>query len=206
MGLFECEHILGIDGKPIETLVTASFTGKEILNSNSMPRNTFILSKRKKAIRTSLANWGSYWHTDSVDAMAAVELSRLQAEKSRAKSSARKEMNKDKVPTTEQDEVFALIEKDFAPHISDLELAEDKLKGLYLYDSCSLSVGVSPPSKRIIDPPNFHPTLKPFIDGLTEALWWEDDNFNYITSTEFHHEKPNKQKLYIFTVDIKRNM
>jgi hypothetical protein len=43
------------------------------------------------------------------------------------------------------------------------------------------------PQKRWIDPPNFSPTSKALIDGLTDAGWWEDDNLEHSLETTFQY-------------------
>lgn len=50
---------------------------------------------------------------------------------------------------------------------------------------CGLVVTIYAPTKRRLDPPNFYPTVKALVDGLTEAKIWTDDNDNVIKSTKF---------------------
>lgn len=44
---------------------------------------------------------------------------------------------------------------------------------------------VFPPTRRRLDPPNFAPTTKALIDGLTDAEWWEDDDFTHVLESSF---------------------
>lgn len=43
------------------------------------------------------------------------------------------------------------------------------------------------PERRWIDPPNFSPTSKALIDGLTDAGWWDDDNLEHSLETTFRY-------------------
>lgn len=50
---------------------------------------------------------------------------------------------------------------------------------------CHLTVTVYKPTRRRLDTPNLYPTVKPLVDGMTEAGIWTDDNDNVIKSTKF---------------------
>lgn len=209
--ILQCEHILGLNGRPIQSSLVFALTPKETLNSNSLPNNTFFLGKLKRVIRDKGAFLGSSWHTDTSLALASVELSEIIKERNHMKSTVRKSMNKDGLSKDEQSVILADVDENYKDEISSLSSIvalhssnKDDNDTPYLYDSCTISIGVSPPTKRVIDPPNLYPTIKPFVDGLTDALWWKDDNFNYITSTEFHYVNPNPHKMYVFYLDIKK--
>ena len=62
---------------------------------------------------------------------------------------------------------------------------------------------VCPPTRRRVDPSNFQPTLKPFIDGLTDAAWWPDDDFTHCVETSFVYGglSPCRGQ-YMFVIDI----
>lgn len=49
----------------------------------------------------------------------------------------------------------------------------------------TVDVYVYAPSKRRIDPPNMYPTVKPLIDGMTDANIWEDDDHTHLTTMSF---------------------
>lgn len=51
----------------------------------------------------------------------------------------------------------------------------------------TVDVFVYAPSKRRIDPPNLYPTVKPIIDGLTDANLWEDDDHTHMESVTFKY-------------------
>lgn len=53
------------------------------------------------------------------------------------------------------------------------------------FDTYKVKFVVYQPQRRWIDPPNFSPTSKAFIDGLTDAGWWDDDNLEKSLETTF---------------------
>lgn len=50
---------------------------------------------------------------------------------------------------------------------------------------CGLVVTIYAPTKRRLDPPNFYPTVKALVDGLTDAGIWTDDNSEVIKFMTF---------------------
>ena len=61
---------------------------------------------------------------------------------------------------------------------------------------CHLVITVSPPSKRRMDPPNFYPTVKALVDGLTDAGLWSDDNGHILKAMSFILGQVTKDKKY----------
>lgn len=57
--------------------------------------------------------------------------------------------------------------------------------GFPKFDTYKVRFVVYQPQRRWIDPPNFSPTSKAFIDGLTDAGWWDDDNLEQSLETTF---------------------
>ncbi len=53
------------------------------------------------------------------------------------------------------------------------------------FSKYTVDVLVYAPSKRRIDPPNMYPTVKPLVDGLTDAGLWEDDDHEHMESMTF---------------------
>lgn len=45
---------------------------------------------------------------------------------------------------------------------------------------CKVIVWVYAPTNRIYDPPNWSPTSKALLDGLTDAKFWTDDNYHVL--------------------------
>lgn len=52
---------------------------------------------------------------------------------------------------------------------------------------CGLVVTIFSPTKRRMDPPNFYPTVKALVDGLTDAGVWTDDNHEVIKYMTFRY-------------------
>lgn len=52
---------------------------------------------------------------------------------------------------------------------------------------CNVRVVIFSPTMRKYDPPNWSPTSKALLDGLTDAEFWTDDNYNIIKEVSFSH-------------------
>lgn len=52
---------------------------------------------------------------------------------------------------------------------------------------CKVRVVIFPPKNYSYDPPNWSPTSKALLDGLTDAEFWTDDNYNIIKEVSFSH-------------------
>ena len=50
---------------------------------------------------------------------------------------------------------------------------------------CNVTITIHPPTKRRMDAPNWYPTIKALIDGLTDGGLWTDDNNEVIQSLTF---------------------
>lgn len=68
---------------------------------------------------------------------------------------------------------------------------------------CHIIVEVFPPSDRRQDAPNWYPTIKPLIDGLTDMGIFEDDNNKVITSVTFVPRQKSGTKKYLFYIRIR---
>lgn len=55
------------------------------------------------------------------------------------------------------------------------------------FDKFEITVTLKPPIRNRIDPANYYPTAKALIDGLTDAGWWEDDNFEHLLEVRFRY-------------------
>lgn len=67
---------------------------------------------------------------------------------------------------------------------------------------CEVRVIVYAPTKRKYDPPNWSPTTKALLDGLTDAEIWTDDNFNIIKRVSFEHGGLSGTKNYRIELNI----
>ena len=67
---------------------------------------------------------------------------------------------------------------------------------------CHMVITVRPPSARRMDAPNWYPTVKPLIDGMTDAQLFTDDNDHVITSMTFLRGRKTTTKHYLIVIDI----
>lgn len=91
--------------------------------------------------------------------------------------------------------------KDEKPNI-----APEDVGAKYLFSKYKTTITVSPPTKRRLDPPNLYLTVKPLIDGMTDAAVWEDDSFDYMEEMSFRYGgatgKASKFVIRILVEDI----
>ncbi|RRN50482.1 hypothetical protein EI220_06625 [Streptococcus suis] len=72
-------------------------------------------------------------------------------------------------------------------HIAFLKVSEGKYTTHTKKHPCGLLVTIYAPTKRRMDPPNFYPTVKALIDGMTDAGIWTDDNHEVIKFMTFEY-------------------
>lgn len=70
------------------------------------------------------------------------------------------------------------------------------------HNPCYVIVTIHPPTKRRIDAPNFYPTIKALIDGMTDAGLWIDDNNQIIKFMTFILGEKTENKKYKFSISI----
>lgn len=68
---------------------------------------------------------------------------------------------------------------------------------------CHIFVHICPPSSRRMDAPNWYPTVKALVDGLTDAHIFKDDNDNVITSFTFIRGPQTTNKKYQIVLEIR---
>lgn len=72
------------------------------------------------------------------------------------------------------------------------------------FDTFDVDVYVYPPTKRRLDPPNLYPTVKPIIDGMTDAEIWEDDDWTHLQKMTFAYGGQCKVKdMFIIELVVK---
>ena len=67
---------------------------------------------------------------------------------------------------------------------------------------CKVRVVIFSPTMRKYDPPNWSPTSKALLDGLTDAEIWTDDNYNIIKRVSFEHGGLSGSKNYRIELNI----
>ena len=104
------------------------------------------------------------------------------------------------------------IRSDITAHLRRVANAEarqyvgDLPDGVSLYTKthpCHILVHIQPPSSRRMDAPNWYPTVKALIDGLTDMHMFEDDNDGVITSFTFLRGPKTENKKYRIILEIR---
>ena len=69
---------------------------------------------------------------------------------------------------------------------------------------CTVTITIYQPTNRRMDAPNWYPTIKALIDGLTDGGLWTDDNNEVIQSITFKFgglSGSNKYKIEISVIN-----
>lgn len=179
---------------------------KQILNSN-VSLHRMVQSKIVKELREIAADKGLTYHAPEHADAATLRYECLQEERkittarSRLVRNANKRRKKAKTPE-EQETIDLELAASLATVGEHVPLI-DPADVTYLYDTVTVLVTVCPPTKRHIDPPNLWPTVKPLLDGLTDASWWKDDDFNHVVETSFRYGGTSgKTGTYTLLLDI----
>lgn len=152
---------------------------KMTLNANRMPNHFMVKSNIASYLRKLGQNAGIEGHS-SKNAVSRLEAILAQEDMKTEKARSRKRMNKAKEDDTAIEEKMKQIEKKFSSFPNP-----DEIKVPYLFNQFKIKTTVYSLTKGRIDPPNFYPSIKHIIDGLTDASWWEDDNFNQLVEISF---------------------
>lgn len=67
---------------------------------------------------------------------------------------------------------------------------------------CNITITISAPTSRRMDPPNLYPTVKALIDGMTDAGLWIDDNYTVIQALTFKYGGKSGHKNYVLRFEI----
>lgn len=153
---------------------------EKILNSNSMPSKYIIKSLKAAWLREEAGKIGVELHKDPQSSRNLYSTILLEKEVSNSKGRLKKKMNKRGDTVEEINEAMKKVENDLSPEISSSDIKID-----YMFNKFEVLIEVYPPTGRRFDPPNLGPTVKPMIDGLTDAGWWEDDDHTHLTKTSF---------------------
>lgn len=105
------------------------------------------------------------------------------------------------------------VKADLCAHLRKLSkelgietLSKMEFKQFTKENPCYIGVIVHPPTKRRMDAINWYPTVKPIIDGLTDAGVFEDDNDKIITSMTFVPGMVTDNKKYRFEIIIREGV
>lgn len=174
---------------------------KDTLNSNRMPNHMMVKSKIASNIRQMGVTTGLELHPEQEQATERCKAIEDEEKVKNEKSRSKKRLKKAGVDEKEIEEKMKQIEKDLTP----LKTRND-FNINYMYNKFSVKVKVFSLTKGRIDPPNFYPTIKHLIDGLTDASWWEDDNFDQLTEMSFRYGGvTDKKGFYKFELTIEED-
>ncbi len=67
---------------------------------------------------------------------------------------------------------------------------------------CTVTITVYAPTKRRMDAPNWYPTVKALLDGITDAGLWTDDNNDVIKVVSFKYGGLSGDKQYRLKIEI----
>lgn len=184
------KHIIQVYREELNMKKQLLFTldKSKILNSNSMPNHYIVKGKIVSYLRKMAAEEGLTHHKPEDIKTATKRLMEIyeNANTTQIKKRERALLKKEH-PDLNKKEIEALIEKKF----DNLTVHNNNTLNIpYLFDKFKVIITVCPPSKRRMDPPNFYPTVKAIIDGLTDASWWEDDNFQHLYELSFRYGEP----------------
>lgn len=173
---------------------------KETLNQNRLPHR-FQAGKIIKTLRESAQKIGIERHPEKERASQKLESLMREEKLSSERSRIQKQKKKKDLSDDQIEELLSDAEKELKPEIPSSDILVS-----YLYEYYKVSVTVFSLTRGRMDPPNFYPTIKPIVDGLTDASWWPDDSFLFMTEMSFKYGgvTPTKGK-YIFVIDIEES-
>lgn len=161
----------------------------KVLNANEK-KHHFVHSKIASFLRTLGAEKGIELHeTEEARKLAGRHRDAVNSEKvwTLQKKRARGDLKKKSKGMTEK-AVREQVDLEYAD-LRPAELPMD-VPAQHVFQKFKVTVVVSPPSKRRLDPPNLYPTIKPLIDGMTDVALWPDDSFDYSLEMSFRYGKP----------------
>lgn len=99
------------------------------------------------------------------------------------------------------------VKADLTAHLRKLstEVAQETYEHIEMFSenrTCYMSIIVNPPTRRKMDVPNWYPTVKALIDGLTDAGVFEDDNDNVIKLYVFARGPVTDNKKYKISLNL----
>lgn len=185
---------------PVKKRLLFNLLRTDTLNSNSMPSHHIMKSKIASALRRAGAEAGVSAHSHPEEAAAYLEYLTTVNELLARKGRTRKRMNKAGASEEEINEQMSILD---AAHAEVIALNGAAPAPPYLFEKFTVRVTVCAPTRRRMDPPNFYPTVKALIDGLTDAGWWEDDNFSQLLEMSFRYGGlSGKSDTFTLIVDI----
>lgn len=107
------------------------------------------------------------------------------------------------------DRLHHIVKSQITSHLRELASETDFLADHYEVprftpeNKCYIVVVVNPPTNRRMDSPNWYPTVKALIDGLSDAGIFEDDDDSVISSVTFIRGQKTDNKKYRLDLHIR---
>lgn len=106
------------------------------------------------------------------------------------------------------DRLHPQVKAKLTAHLRELsaKMAKETYKHIDMFSSvhtCHMCINICPPTDRRMDVPNWYPTIKALIDGLTDAGVFDDDNDTVIKSYTFMRGPVTDNKKYKIELIIK---
>lgn len=167
-----------------------------ILNANSMPKNIFDKSKRAGLLRRMGGEATVAIHPDPESSAALLENAQAREKFKKTKGALVKKMRK-----------MGGDEAEIEQKVQEFE-RESPIEGRDILDEYPLSkftlmVTVFSPTKRLLDPPNFAPTVKHLLDGAIDAGIAKDDSYHYLLCTSFRYGGLSGSKDFRIQLDFR---
>ena len=155
---------------------------KSIFNINMNIKHFMQKAKMVDVLRTMGARKGAEEHPERVTVERRLDSLKQERRLASRRNSAMRKMSKAGAAQEDIDRALDEISRDLAP-----ETPSNDLKATPLFNTFRIVMTAYPPTRRRLDPPNLYPTLKALVDGLTDACWWEDDDFTHLVETSFRY-------------------
>lgn len=165
-----------------ETTLVFDLAQNEILNANSIPSHFIVKGKMVSHLRDLASKEFLKLHPEEQQAAVADHIKWLRANEEIALKKKRfKKRLLDKDKTITKDELESQLSEQFPP------LPPLNIDIPAVHSKFTVKVVVYPPTRRRLDPPNLYPTIKPILDGGTDAKFWADDDFTHLLEISFRY-------------------
>lgn len=165
-----------------QTILEIELSQKEILNANSIPSHFIVKGNMVSHLREMAGDLFILLHPEEWQETATRMVMELRAanEVALKKKRLRKRLQDSKKSLTPEE-----IEEEIADKFPEVEKTNYEIPPLHTH--FTVQVVVYPPTRRRLDPPNLYPTVKPILDGGTDAGSWGDDDFSHLLEMSFRY-------------------
>ena len=162
--------------------ITFDLPTKKTLNANNRSSNPAWEGVKVSEIRKMARSIGIDAHDDKDRARERMNVIIDEQNLISNKKRLRKKMTKAGHKEEEIVDALNALESEQSPETPSKDIEVD-----FMFKVFKVTVTVYGPTARKFDPPNFYPTIKAFVDGLTDSSWWDDDNFEQLVEMSFKY-------------------